>query len=641
MKYSRLPDAVTTCIRRYHRNDLRYAVLRLVMVILVTLQPAGSMASNIHNYPSVYMDGDTVMKSSAVLISDDQLVFHPNADKSTIESLIRDTAPLLIGQTMTIGKERYPLADVVILSAQGRDYDINPFILWVLLVATGSVEPETASLDGITIALPSVKSELQGLPAQLSRVAKALSRNFYVHELGLASDKEIHFQDGSALAIPKDINSGTYALQMTMAEMGLDQEHWQLLVGGHQGRFLQVYDRLIGDPMQSIVKYSPAVTPILRKPFNGGYRNYDVNSWFDHESPTYAANGSIVIYNGDRRTDPANEQCTFGFNCYDGHDGIDYNTGTAAVVAAASGTATVYRDWNFGDGCPNVNAVIIDHGSGYKTKYWHLSLIDIDNGPVTEGDQIGLSGSTGCSTGPHLHFGVTLNNQKVDPYGWKGRYADPWSATSTCLWRDDCGATLPPSSNFGGTGGIVKSGSGQAVGGAFVSLVGGNYTLETATNRDGVYMFPVAPTGSVRISAYRNREFGTVNHVVQINSFNYAPEIRFNACVSLVAQDSSNERQPLDCGVPPTCPTSGGVILYKDWQYQCANEGEGSGWVRRDSTGWQNVGGFNDRASSVRVPSGWSVKLFEHGDRGGGWACRNSNDDNFGGNQFNNGASLN
>ncbi|MFZ1551091.1 MAG: hypothetical protein WAV53_06805, partial [Anaerolineae bacterium] len=91
----------------------------------------------------------------------------------------------------------------------------------------------------------------------------------------------------------------------------------------------------------------------------------------------------------------------------------------------------------------------------------------------------------------------------------------------------------------------------------------------------------------------------------------------------------------------PTCPTSGGVILYKDWQYQCANEGEGSGWVRRDSTGWQNVGGFNNRASSVRVPSGWSVKLFEHGDRGGGWACRNSNDDNFGGNQFNNGASLN
>ncbi|MFZ2422817.1 MAG: hypothetical protein WA029_16920, partial [Anaerolineae bacterium] len=92
---------------------------------------------------------------------------------------------------------------------------------------------------------------------------------------------------------------------------------------------------------------------------------------------------------------------------------------------------------------------------------------------------------------------------------------------------------------------------------------------------------------------------------------------------------------------PPTCPTSGGVILYKDWQYNCGGEGEGSGWVRRDSTGWQNVGGFNDRASSVRVPSGWSVKLFEHSDRGGGWACRNSNDDNFGGNQFNNGASLN
>lgn len=95
-------------------------------------------------------------------------------------------------------------------------------------------------------------------------------------------------------------------------------------------------------------------------------------------------------------------------------------------------------------------------------------------------------------------------------------------------------------------------------------------------------------------------------------------------------------------GTPPTCPSSDGVILYKDWQYQCGGEGEGSGWVRRSSTGWQNVpSGFNNRASSVRVPSGWSVKLFESDNRGGGSTCRSSSDDNFSGDQFNNGVGLN
>ena len=100
------------------------------------------------------------------------------------------------------------------------------------------------------------------------------------------------------------------------------------------------------------------------------------------------------------------------------------------------------------------------------------------------------------------------------------------------------------------------------------------------------------------------------------------------------------------CGTSPTptpqCPSSGGVILYKDWNYDCGGTGEGTGWVRRDSTGWQNVSdGFNDNASSVRVPSGWSVKLFQDSNRGGGWACRTGDDNNFAGDQFNNGASLN
>jgi len=92
----------------------------------------------------------------------------------------------------------------------------------------------------------------------------------------------------------------------------------------------------------------------------------------------------------------------------------------------------------------------------------------------------------------------------------------------------------------------------------------------------------------------------------------------------------------------PTCPTSGDVILYYDANYGCAGRGENSGYVIRNGTGFQNVPGeFNDKASSIRIRSGWSVKLFEHADHGGGWACRNGNDDTFWGDKFNNNVDLN
>src|SRR5690606_36296325 len=92
----------------------------------------------------------------------------------------------------------------------------------------------------------------------------------------------------------------------------------------------------------------------------------------------------------------------------------------------------------------------------------------------------------------------------------------------------------------------------------------------------------------------------------------------------------------------PTCPNSGGVIFYRDINYSCANEGDGLGYTQRTNTVVQNMpGSFNDRASSIRIPSGWSVKLYEHSDRGGGSACRNGSDDTFWSDQYNNGASLN
>jgi murein DD-endopeptidase MepM/ murein hydrolase activator NlpD len=102
----------------------------------------------------------------------------------------------------------------------------------------------------------------------------------------------------------------------------------------------------------------------------------------------------------------------FGGSSYENHEGQDIEAlmGTP-VVAAASGTVTIA-------GCQNGygNVVYIDHGNGLSTRYGHLSRIDVVVGQTLKrGDHLGLVGSTGRSTGPHLHYEVRINNDPVNP----------------------------------------------------------------------------------------------------------------------------------------------------------------------------------------------------------------------------------
>lgn len=96
------------------------------------------------------------------------------------------------------------------------------------------------------------------------------------------------------------------------------------------------------------------------------------------------------------------------------HNGVDLRApmGTPVFAMAAG---TVDKVWTLDP--TNGNAIRIDHGGGLASAYLHLSRMDVGQGAVVKaGQQIGAVGSTGRSTGPHLHLMVYKNNVAVDPW---------------------------------------------------------------------------------------------------------------------------------------------------------------------------------------------------------------------------------
>jgi murein DD-endopeptidase MepM/ murein hydrolase activator NlpD len=102
----------------------------------------------------------------------------------------------------------------------------------------------------------------------------------------------------------------------------------------------------------------------------------------------------------------------FGGSSFEFHSGQDIDARTGdPVVAGASGSVS-FAGWQNGYG----QLVVIDHGGGLTTRYGHLSHIDVELAQVVaRGQFIGRVGSTGRSTGPHLHYEIRINDEPVNP----------------------------------------------------------------------------------------------------------------------------------------------------------------------------------------------------------------------------------
>ncbi|HEF3953264.1 TPA: M23 family metallopeptidase, partial [Campylobacter jejuni] len=99
--------------------------------------------------------------------------------------------------------------------------------------------------------------------------------------------------------------------------------------------------------------------------------------------------------------------------------GTDFRAATGTpIYAANSGIVKIAKDRYFAG-----NSVVIDHGFGIYSQYYHLSKIDVKVGQkIKKGELIGLSGASGRVSGPHLHFGILAGGKQVDPLDFVSKF---------------------------------------------------------------------------------------------------------------------------------------------------------------------------------------------------------------------------
>lgn len=130
--------------------------------------------------------------------------------------------------------------------------------------------------------------------------------------------------------------------------------------------------------------------------------------------------GNVVIIGSGQVSFPVNAPISseFGYRMHPilgykrFHSGIDFAADYGEVIRAAAPGHVIFAGWYGGYG----NTVIVDHGNGVTTLYAHSEGLYVQEGQVVQrGEPVALVGSTGLSTGPHLHFELRSNGEPVDP----------------------------------------------------------------------------------------------------------------------------------------------------------------------------------------------------------------------------------
>ena len=367
----------------------------------------------------------TIKSAPPPLLDDGRLFYEPGWGTLEVRHFLESRPGTLARQSVWIGGQEMPLADIIV--GKSLLYGLNPKVVLALIeLQSGLVDSPDPPLEAFDWAMGRREWKDQGLEPQIDWAVRELfhaTRDYpLVNSLTLSS--------GQTIPLPAGTNLGSYVVFRLVALTG-DEAAVGRLQGTGAGSFIQTYKRLFGeDPRLPLAGLpAPAARPFLTQPYEG---IYEVTAIFDHQGPFLSEDGSIISSLGEEAAGLP----------YDGHDGWDYALDAGVPILAAADGVVVWAG-NSNDRCATAaRGVVLEHGNGYQTLYWHLDTVEVVAGQrVSQGERIGLAGASGCAEGPHLHFGVHFLGRETDPEGWCGLGEDPWAihpagTGSRWLWAD-------------------------------------------------------------------------------------------------------------------------------------------------------------------------------------------------------------
>lgn len=377
------------------------------------------------------------------LLDDDTFVSAPGFDHAAAQAFLDQQPGTLGSYQATLDGAPVPAAQLIVVAGLGNPHEVSPKVLLSLLeVSAGlvtSANPPAATLDRPFELLDQPDASFE---AELMSMGALLRERFAAYDPALAP--VIELADGSSYQRPPLPNAATYALEVALGRIATDRASFERLIGDGDGSFRATFADLFSAPLRASPQgdIQNGDTPFLYKPYAG---TFNVSAFFDHNP----AAGAFMRFDGATNYS------------YDGHNGTDFALPSGnTVLATADGVVIDVANGRTESGsaswCPGwagytpVTGMVVSHsvnGIQYTTTYWHLSPGAIGTNPRTgqlfksgdtilRGEIVGISGDTGCSSGPHLHFGVKRNGYATDPYGWCGVGADPYPYPSSNIWAE-------------------------------------------------------------------------------------------------------------------------------------------------------------------------------------------------------------
>ena len=212
------------------------------------------------------------------------------------------------------------------------------------------------------------------------------------------SDPVLIYRQDAVVGINLSASSGTHKLQLVFKDDSTEWRSFSVSAKQYSEQHLTIENpRMVNPDPQDLeriraetagmraeyIRFSAATEPLpFLQPVAG---------------PLSSSFGRRRVLNGERRSP---------------HSGLDIAAPSGTpILNPAPGTVTLTGDFYF-----NGQTVFVDHGQGLVSMMCHLSRIDVTQGQnVARGDLLGLVGATGRVTGPHLHWSVSMNGNRVDP----------------------------------------------------------------------------------------------------------------------------------------------------------------------------------------------------------------------------------